>query len=141
MKKLQLRQLVLEAIKGYSKYTPGGETKGGTTDDFRNILTTIAKGHPEEDKEALKEDDEDKFYSKEEVVDYIKNHPPVKYYRIGVGQGVSRDLRDDAEAAIELVQKSGVNKYKLSRYGEVIQFSLPFEERHADLVRSMGSLD
>lgn len=141
MKKSQLRQLVLEAIKGYSKYAPGGETKGGTTDDFRNILTKIAKGHPEEDKEAIKEDDEDKFYSKEEVIDYIKNHPPVKYYRIGVGQGVSRDLRDDAEAAIELVQKSGVNKYKLSRYGQVIQFSLPFDEKHGDLVRSMGSLD
>ena len=91
--------------------------------------------------QILKEAEEKEFYSKEEVIDYIKNHPPVKYYRIGVGQGVSRDLRDDAEAAIELVQKSGVNKYKLSRYGQVIQFSLPFDEKHADLVRSMGSLD
>ncbi len=44
MKKSQLRQLVLEAIQGYSKYAPGGVTKGGTTDDFRTILTRIAKG-------------------------------------------------------------------------------------------------
>lgn len=47
MNKSKLRQLVKEAI-GYSKYTPGGTTKGGTTDDFRNILTAIAKDRPEE---------------------------------------------------------------------------------------------
>ena len=49
MKRSQLREIVLEAMKGYSKYAPGGETKGGTTDDFRNILTAIAKGRPEEE--------------------------------------------------------------------------------------------
>ena len=43
MKKSELKKLVLEALKGYSKYAPGGETEGGTTDDFRNILTAIAK--------------------------------------------------------------------------------------------------
>lgn len=48
MKKSQLRHLVLEAMKGYSKYAQGGVTQGGTTDDFRNILTAIAKGRPEE---------------------------------------------------------------------------------------------
>ena len=42
MKKSQLRQIVKEAM-GYSKYAPGGTTKGGTTDDFRTILTAIAK--------------------------------------------------------------------------------------------------
>ena len=47
MNKSKLRQLVKEAI-GYSKYVPGGTTKGGTTDDFRNILTAIAKGDQEE---------------------------------------------------------------------------------------------
>lgn len=51
MKKSELRELVLEAMKGYSKYAPDGETKGGTTDDFRNILTTIAKSVPKEDSE------------------------------------------------------------------------------------------
>jgi hypothetical protein len=48
MKKSQLRELVKEAI-GYSKYAPGGTTKGGTTDDFRTILTAIAKQRPEEE--------------------------------------------------------------------------------------------
>ena len=48
MKKSQLRELILKEITGYSKYAPGGTTKGGTTDDFRTILTAIAKGSPEE---------------------------------------------------------------------------------------------
>ena len=166
MKKSELKRIIQEELKGYSKYYPGGQAKGGTSDEFGTILRNIALGTPERgdgenghkvlDKADPKnvdrilrgekpvyeeEGEEKKFYSKEEVIDYIKNHPPVKYYRIGVGQGVSRDLRDDAEAAIELVKKSGVNKYKLSRYGQVIQFSLPFDEKHGDLVRSMGSLD
>ena len=58
MKKSELKQLVQEALKGYSKYATGGETKGGTTDDFRNILTTIAKSVPKEDdskKESISE--------------------------------------------------------------------------------------
>jgi len=136
MKKSQLRQLVLEAMKGYSKYAPGGETKGGTTDDFRNILTTIAKG---EDKEPMKEG-EGKLYSKEEVIDYIENNPPVKYYRIGVSKGTSQTLQD-AEKAIEVVKQSPINQFELSAQENVIAFNAPFDQKHADLVRSMGSLD
>jgi anionic cell wall polymer biosynthesis LytR-Cps2A-Psr (LCP) family protein len=49
MKKSELKRIIQEELKGYSKYAPGGETKGGTTDDFRNILTTIAKSVPKED--------------------------------------------------------------------------------------------
>ena len=137
MKKSELRELVREIVGGYEPDGKGNLVRHNDKFDstkLSDILMKVAKG-------PVNEDDEDKFYTKEEVIDYIKNHPPVKYYRIGVGQGVSRDLRDDAEAAIELVQKSGVNKYKLSRYGQVIQFSLPFDEKHGDLVRSMGSLD
>jgi hypothetical protein len=47
MKRSELREIVLEAMKGYSPQV--GQTKGGTTDDFRNILTAIAKGRPEGD--------------------------------------------------------------------------------------------
>ena len=42
MKRSELREIIREALQGYSKYT--GKTQGGTTDDFRNILTKIAKG-------------------------------------------------------------------------------------------------
>lgn len=52
MKKSELRRIVQEAIQGYSKYT--GKTQGGTTGDFRNILTAIAKGTSEEDSEEEK---------------------------------------------------------------------------------------
>ena len=47
MKRSQLKQIILEVMKGYSPQV--GQTKGGTTDDFRNILTTIAKGRHEGD--------------------------------------------------------------------------------------------
>lgn len=47
MKRSQLREIILEAMRGYSPQV--GQTKGGTTDDFRNILTAIAKGRPEEE--------------------------------------------------------------------------------------------
>jgi hypothetical protein len=48
MKKSQLREIILEtlSLRGHSPQI--GQTKGGTTDDFRNILTAIAKGRPEE---------------------------------------------------------------------------------------------
>lgn len=54
MKRSQLKEIVVEAMKGYSPQT--GETKGGTTDDFRNILTKIAKGRPEEDSKEQPQD-------------------------------------------------------------------------------------
>lgn len=47
MNKSKLRQLVREVV-GHSKYAPGGTTKGGTTDDFRNILTEIVNDRPEQ---------------------------------------------------------------------------------------------
>jgi len=51
MKKSQLKQLVLEAMKGYTKNPETGEietTQGGTSNDFMNILTRIAKQRPEQ---------------------------------------------------------------------------------------------
>jgi len=48
MKRSQLREIVLEAMKGYSKYAPGGTTSGGTTADFGTILKNIALGKDQE---------------------------------------------------------------------------------------------
>jgi len=102
MKKSQLRELIKEAI-GYSKYAPGGTTKGGTTDDFRTILTAIAKQRPEEEdseeERAMRGnaildkanpenvaritrgekpiyEAEGKQYSKQELIDYLDNLSP-----------------------------------------------------------------
>lgn len=44
MKKSQLREIILEELRGYSKYAPGGTTSGGTTADFATILKNIALG-------------------------------------------------------------------------------------------------
>lgn len=79
MKKSQLRQLVLEAMKGYSKYAPGGETEGGTTADFRNILTKIAKG---EDKEPIKE--EDSNLSASDIKEFVQNALNLRDYDVVV---------------------------------------------------------
>jgi hypothetical protein len=46
MKKSQLVKLVREQLQGYSKYI--GKTKGGTPDEFMQILTAIAKGTDQE---------------------------------------------------------------------------------------------
>lgn len=101
MKRSQLRELVKE-IMGYSKYAPGGTTKGGTTDDFRNILTAIAKQRPEEDSEEEKArrgnkildkanpenvdritrgeepiyEEQGQTFSKQELIDYLNSLAP-----------------------------------------------------------------
>jgi hypothetical protein len=165
MKRSQLRELVLEAMKGYSPQI--GQTKGGTTDDFRNILTAIAKGRPEEEdseeekarrghaildkanpdnvaritrgEKPIYEGDR-KLYSKEEVINYIENNPPVKYYKIGVSKESSRVINDPAEA-IQVVQDSPISQFELDTYGKVIQFSAPFDAGHGAAVRAAGPLD
>lgn len=103
MKKSELRQLVLEAIQGYSKYAPGGITKGGTTGDFRGILTAIAKSLPDmEDSEEDKArrgnaildkanpknvdritrgeepiyEEQGQAFSKQELIDYLNSLAP-----------------------------------------------------------------
>jgi len=82
MKRSELKRIIQEELKGYSKYAPGGKTKGGTTDDFRNILTTIAKSVP-------KEDSEEKTVS-EEATD-IKNVEISYIYPGGRFYGVRAD--------------------------------------------------
>ena len=82
MKKSELKKLVLETLKGYSKYAPGGETEGGTTDDFRNILTTIAKSVPKEDdseEEAIQEET-----TGVENVDISYVYPGGRFYSVKV---------------------------------------------------------
>lgn len=109
MKKSQLRKIILEELKGYSKYVPGGVTKGGTTDDFHQILTTIAKsGQEEEDhSEDMNENSEEKTYE-------------VSYeFRTGrYGDDIDGDTVEvqatSEEEAIEKVKKDPI-KYNLPR--------------------------
>jgi len=157
MKRSQLKELVKEII-GYSKYAPGGTTQGGTTDDFRTILTAIAKGHPEEEEKYQGDPErgnkildrgnpnipldevEGEVYSKDDAIAYIENNRGAKYYNIGVGRGVSQRATDPAKA-IEIVRDSPISQFELTTYGDVIQFSAPYDEKHGDAVRAMGGLD
>jgi len=67
MKKSELKRIIQEEMKGYSKYAPNRETKGGTTDDFRNILTTIAKSVPKEDSEEKTVSENSTNFNEEEI--------------------------------------------------------------------------
>jgi hypothetical protein len=98
MKKSELKRIIQEELKGYSKYAPGGETKGGTTDDFRNILTTIAKSVP-------KEDDSEKKAMQEEAtgiesIDISYAYPGNRLYSITINGKKALDK----EEAIQTVQ-------------------------------------
>lgn len=94
MKKSELKRIIQEELKGYSKYAPGGETKGGTTDDFRNILTTIAKQGTEE-KESVSEE-----ASNIESIDISYAYPGSRLYSITIN---GKKALDKAEA-IQTIQ-------------------------------------
>lgn len=82
MKKSELKRIIQEELKGYSKYAPGGETKGGTTDDFRNILTTIAKSVPKEDDSEKKAMQEEAADIKSIDISYV--YPGGRFYSVKV---------------------------------------------------------
>jgi len=110
-----------------------------------SILTRIAKERPEEeeyqgDPNMSLDEVDGQLYSKDDAIAYIENNRGAKYYNIGVGRGVSRRATDPAKA-IEIVRDSPISQFELSTYGDVIDFSAPFDQKHADLVRSMGPLD
>lgn len=159
MKKSELRQIILEEMKGYSKYAPGGTTTG-SDDDFKKILWNLVhrknqetrgndvldKANPENvaritrgEKPVYEEGIKD-LYSKEDAIQYIENNLGAKYYKIGVSKGVQQTLKD-ADQAIQAIQSSPIDEFELSTYGEVISFSAPFDEKHGVAVRAMGGLD
>lgn len=86
MKKSELKKLVLEALKGYSKYAPGGETEGGTTDDFRNILTAIAKSTSDLDdsEEEVETINEEGNLSASEIAEFVKEKLKLQDYDVDV---------------------------------------------------------
>ena len=166
MKRSQLREIVLEAMAG--GYVKGRDGKLVPHYDkfdstkLSSILTQIVKGRPEEgdpvrgnkilDKanpdnvaritrgeKPIYEGDK-KLYSKQEAADYIKNNPPAKYYKIGVSSNSVQQARS-IEDAINIIDQSPIKQFELSTYGQVIQFSAPFDAGHAASVRGMGGLD
>jgi hypothetical protein len=176
MKKSQLVQIIREELgRGWSPKI--GKTHGGTTKDFMDIFTSIAKepasyelpdfsGDLEKGRQAASVkrgnkildkanpdnvaritrgeepiyEGEGKLYSKADAIAYIKNNSGAKHYKIGVSQGVAQTIPNAAKA-IEVLKDSPISQFKLSTYGDVIQFSAPYDEKHGKAVRAMGGLD
>ena len=72
MKKLELKRIIQEELKGYSKYAPGGTTSGGTTADFAAILKNVALGKDQVTiaKSVPKKDDSEKESISENSIDF-----------------------------------------------------------------------
>jgi hypothetical protein len=163
MKKSQLRELVREAMaKGFA-LNPETGNLDPHDDDFTStklsdLLLQIAKSRPKE-KEKYQGDPvrgnkildrgnpnipldevDGQLYSKDDAIAYIENNRGAKYYNIGVSQGVTQRATDPARA-IEIVRDSPISQFKLTTYGQTIQFSAPYDEKHGDAVRAMGGLD
>jgi hypothetical protein len=170
MKKSQLKQLVLEVMRGYSKYAPGGTTDGGTTDDFRNILTAIARGEDQVTRgntildkanpenvaritrgEKPVYEEKGRQYAKEDLMWYLDRLEPstqVTIPRIYPG-GFSRTegWRTTAAKAIDALNQTDLTgKFELYQDNPNYKsFSLVQSDeemqRMEKLVRGMGSLD
>jgi DNA primase large subunit len=80
-----------------------------------------------------------KKYTKQQALDYLSKND-AKIYKIAASKGVDQTIKDK-EKAIEALKASKFTEFELSTYGDVIQFSLPFDEEHAKAVRGMGGLD
>lgn len=115
-----------------------------TSTKLSDLLFQIAKERPEEeyqeDQNMPLDEVEGEVYSKDDAIAYIENNRGAKYYNIGVGRGVSQRATDPAKA-IEIVRDSPISQFKLTTYGDVIQFNAPYDEKHGDAVRAMGGLD
>lgn len=164
MKKSELKRIIQEELKGYSKYYPGGETKGGTSDEFGTILRNIALGTPDEDSE---EDnivgDKETVYEGEgntmslsQLVEYLKElSPEVQLYiptiypgGFGKDQQTKRTVDQAVKELTDLLGSSAHNETEFKLYQDsptfkkfsVVQSPEELARRTA-MVRSMGSLD
>jgi hypothetical protein len=122
MKKSQLRKVILEAMKGYSKYAQGGVTQGGTTDDFRNILTAIAKGRPEEDSEEAKAERGNKILDKanpDNVARITRGEKPIYEQENQQTYLVSFRVGEDGDDDVEVKASSPEQAIEKVKSGEV----------------------
>lgn len=163
MKKSQLVQLIREELRGFSKYAPQGVTKGGTTDDFMQILTAIAKGdtknyqgdpdkgnkildkaNPENVKRILRGDDpiyeqELKKVNKQQAIKYLQNKD-AKLYNIGVSRGAYQRFTDKQQA-LDTLTDSRYDTFEILDKGDTLTIYIPTDAEFEKMVRGMGPLD
>ena len=113
MKRSELREIIREALQGYSKYT--GKTQGGTSADFMKILTAIAKGEKSQVErgndvlDRANQDNVDKItrgekpvYEEQELQNYLV------HYRIG--EDDEDDVEVKATSPEEAIEKARAGK-------------------------------
>lgn len=113
MKRSELREIIREALQGYSKYT--GTTQGGTSADFMKILTAIAKGEKSQVErgndvlDRANQDNVDKItrgekpvYEEQELQNYLV------HYR--VGEDDEDDVEVKATSPEEAIEKARAGK-------------------------------
>ena len=164
MKKSELKRIIQEEMRGYSKYYPGGQTKGGTSDEFGTILRNIALGIPDEDsEEGNTTQDQESIYEGEgdtmslsQLVEYLKGlSPEVQLYiptiypgGFGRGQQTKRTVEEAIQELTDLLGSSDHNETQFELYQDSPTFKkfsvveTPEElARRSAMVRSMGPLD
>lgn len=124
MKRSQLRKLVLEVMAGgyvrdkeSGKLVPHYDKFDSTK--LSSIFMDMLNNEP--------------LYSKDDAIAYIENNRGAKYYKIGINKEANQTVTDAAKA-IEIVKDSPISQFELHTYGQVIQFSAPYDEKHGDLV-------
>jgi hypothetical protein len=140
--KQKIKEVIQEEIQGYSKYL--GKTKGGTTDDFRQILTKIAKGEKEEKVEETRSRE---ILTADALINHLKTLTPdtrVSIPKLSPG-GFSRTENESiiVDKAIEGISRlKSNNKFEKVSDTKFWLYQTPEEmEKMGRAVRGAGSLD
>ena len=128
----------LGTLRGALTHIQGLIARGGSSENTIASIEKTVKDALEDTKSSdpLSEGEQE-VYSREGVKNYIENNPPAKYYRIATTSN-SVQQAQSKEKAIEILDQSPIKQFELSRYGQVIQFSAPFDAGTAANAREMG---
>ncbi len=138
MKRSQLVDIIKEELQGYSKYI--GKTKGGTPDEFMQILTKIAKGEDEKyqgdpqrgdaildkanpDNVARITRGEDPIYEGEGATNIFSKHPHIKDI-------LNAMINTDGTVELQVYGTKGGLPIKQTAAIPLAQFTPEYVEKH-----------
>ena len=138
MKRSQLVNIIKEELQGYSKYI--GKTKGGTPDEFMQILTKIAKGEDEKyegdpqrgnaildkanpDNVARITRGEDPIYEGEGATNIFSKHPHIKDI-------LNAMINTDGTVELQVYGTKGGLPIKQTAAIPLAQFTPEYVEKH-----------
>ena len=138
MKRSQLVNIIKEELQGYSKYI--GKTKGGTPDEFMQILTAIANGEDEKyqgdpqrgnaildkanpDNVARITRGEDPIYEGEGATNIFSKHPYIKDI-------LNAMINTDGTVELQVYGTKGGLPIKQTAAVPLAQFTPEYVEKH-----------